>query len=66
MFYVPFNSVSVISGQWKGEHEGFCAINSERRELNLRPCAWKLGVSMADHKCDKNVQNQFINGPMVI
>ena len=25
-FYVPFNSISVISGRWKGEHERLCAI----------------------------------------
>ena len=32
-FYVPFNSISVTSGQWKGEHERLfamkhCFINS--------------------------------------
>ena len=25
-FYVLFNSISVISGRWKGEDERFCAI----------------------------------------
>ena len=25
-FYVPFNSISVISGRWKGEHERLCAM----------------------------------------
>ena len=25
-FYVPFNSISVILGQWKGEHERLCAM----------------------------------------
>ena len=25
-FYVPFNSISVISGRWKGEHESLCAM----------------------------------------
>ena len=24
--YVPFNSISVISGRWKGENEGFYAM----------------------------------------
>ena len=24
-FYVTFNSISVILGQWKGEHERLCA-----------------------------------------
>ena len=26
VFYVPFNSISVISGQWKDEQERFCAM----------------------------------------
>ena len=25
-FYILFNSISVISGLWKGEHEGLCAM----------------------------------------
>ena len=25
-FYVPYNSISVISGRWKGEHERLCAM----------------------------------------
>ena len=25
-FYVPFNSISDISGRWKGEHERLCAM----------------------------------------
>ena len=25
-FYVPFNSISVISGRWKGEHERLCVM----------------------------------------
>ena len=25
-FYVPFNSISVTSGQWKSEHERLCAM----------------------------------------
>ena len=25
-FYVPFNSISVISRRWKGEHERLCAM----------------------------------------
>ena len=25
-FYIPFNSISVISGWWKGEHERLCAM----------------------------------------
>ena len=25
-FYIPFNSISVISGRWKGEHERLCAM----------------------------------------
>ena len=26
-FNVPFNSISFISGRWKGEHEKLCAMN---------------------------------------
>ena len=26
-FNVPFNSISFISGRWKGEHEKHCAMN---------------------------------------
>ena len=41
-FYVPFNSISVILGQWKGEHERLCAMKrrsgSERiLENNFAP-----------------------------
>ena len=25
-FNVPFNSISFISGRWKGEHEKLCAV----------------------------------------
>ena len=25
-FYVPFNSISIISGRWKGEHESLCEM----------------------------------------
>ena len=25
-FYLPFKSISVLSGRWKGEHEGLCAM----------------------------------------
>ena len=25
-FYIPFNHISVISGQWKGKHERPCAM----------------------------------------
>ena len=25
-FYIPFDSISVISGRWKGKHEGLCAM----------------------------------------
>ena len=33
-FYVPFNSISVISGQWKGEYERLCA--KKRRNIGFR------------------------------
>ena len=41
-FYVPFNSISVILGQWKGEHERLCEmkrrLGSERiSENNFAP-----------------------------
>ena len=26
LFNVPFNSISLISGRWKGEHEKFCEM----------------------------------------
>ena len=47
-FYVPFNSISVISGQWKGEHERLCTtrcrLGSERI---LQPLDPKLGALTA-------------------
>ena len=30
-FDVPFNIISVILGQWKGEHERLCAIQAPFR-----------------------------------
>ena len=44
-FNVPFNSISVISGRWKGEHEKLCAM--KRRlgsEKILPPAGFKPGT----------------------
>ena len=49
-FYVPFKSISVISGRWKGELERLCAMKCYVREESLlmrdsnpRPGDPKLG-----------------------
>ena len=34
-FYMLFNSISVILGQWKGEHEGLCAMKCRLGPKNL-------------------------------
>ena len=45
---VLFNSISVISGWWKGEYEGLCTmkchLGSAQRDLNLGPLDPNLGV----------------------
>ena len=35
-FYVPFNSISVASGQWKGKNERLCAIGLRLRLKKFR------------------------------
>ena len=47
----PFNSISVISRRWKGEHERLCAMKRRlgsgrilfQRDSNPRPCDPKSG-----------------------
>ena len=41
-FYVPFNSISVISGRWKGEHERFCAMKRRFGSGRVSPPASTL------------------------
>ena len=38
-FYVPFNSISVISGRWKGEHERLCAMKCRLCSGRISPQA---------------------------
>ena len=38
-FYVPFNSISVISGRWKGEHERLCAMKCRLYSGRISPQA---------------------------
>ena len=38
-FYVPFNSISVISRQWKSEYEGFCAMKCHLASERISPPA---------------------------
>ena len=46
VFYVPFNSISVILGKWKGEYERLCAmkccLDSERilPLAGFKPAMW--------------------------
>ena len=35
--YILFNSISVISGQWKGEHEGLCAMKCPLGSERISP-----------------------------
>ena len=48
-FYVPFNSISIISRRWKGEHERHCAMKvreESRLQRDLTP--WSE-VGSANH-----------------
>ena len=38
-FYVPFNSISVILGRWKGEHEMLCAMKRRLDSEKISPPA---------------------------
>ena len=38
-FYVPFNRISVISGQWKGKHERPCAMKRRLASERISPSA---------------------------
>ena len=38
-FYVPFNCISVISGQWKGKHERPCAMKCRLASERISPSA---------------------------
>ena len=38
-FYVPFNSISVVSGRWKGEHERLCAMKCRLCSGRISPQA---------------------------
>ena len=38
-FYVPFNSISVISGRWTGEHERLCAMKCRLCSGRISPQA---------------------------
>ena len=38
-FYIPINSISVISGQWKGEHERLCAMKHHLGSERISPPA---------------------------
>ena len=40
VFYVPFNSISVISGQWKDEQERFCAMKCHLGSGRIVPSGW--------------------------
>ena len=40
VFYVPFNSISVISGQWKAEQERFCAMKCHLGSGRIVPSGW--------------------------
>ena len=52
-FNVPFNSISFISGRWKGEHEKLCAI----KHVYVQPKNWLwYGLAIPNeppHKTDK-------------
>ena len=43
----PFNSISVISRWWKGEHERLCAMKRLQRDSNPRPRDPKSGALTA-------------------
>ena len=38
-FYVPFNRISVISGQWNGKHERPCAMKRRLASERISPSA---------------------------
>ena len=38
-FYVPFNRISVISGQWKSKHEKPCAMKRRLASERISPSA---------------------------
>ena len=38
-FYVPFNSISVITGRWKGEHERLCVVKRRLGSEKILPLA---------------------------
>ena len=38
-FYVPYNSISVTSGRWKGEHERLCAMKRRLGSERISPPA---------------------------
>ena len=38
-FYVPFNSISVISRRWKGENEKLCAMKRRLGSGRISPLA---------------------------
>ena len=38
-FYVPFNSISVLSGWWKGEYERLCAMKHCLGSERISPLA---------------------------
>ena len=40
VLYILFNSISVKSGRWKGEHEGLCAM---KRRLELERISPSVG-----------------------
>ena len=43
-FHVPFNSISVISGQWKGKHKRLCAM---KRRLASERISTRAGFEPA-------------------
>ena len=39
-FYVPFNSISIISGQWEDDNERLCAKESHLQLERIPPPKW--------------------------